>query len=563
MTKVADLINQAQNLLNAGNIQGAYNAYQKAFEAAPNNTDALNGMGVISLQIGKLGLAEKFLSRAAELNKYEPLLQNNLALVKQRQGKDQEAVMAFNRAIELNPHYVQAMNNLGSLYINSGKFTEAALILENALQVKPDYANAHSNLGIALNKLERHEEAIAAFKEALKYSPSNPNTYASMAVTCNDLGEQEQAISYARKAIADGAQGQVLVNCYNAMGVAYRFKREPDEALKCFNRALEVNPNAINPHINSGHLFLDQGNLERGWEEYSWGLRRAEVQHYLQQFPQPLWHNETLSGKSITILAEQGVGDEILFASIFPDVIKETSECTIECDKRLLTLFSRSFPTGKFIERTNPPARELINNPSNFKASASQLAKHYRNDFSKFPDTPSYLSAAAERIEHWKQQLNALNDNIKIGVCWRSSLVTTVRSKGYSSLSDWNDILTIPGITFINLQYDECSKELSQVKDEMGVTIYDMGIDMKNDLDETAALTSALDYVISAPTAVAAMAGALGKKSLIVTVRNWAMLGTDHYPWYPAVQVTPWKPEDSWQDTLAHVAATVRHWKER
>ena len=560
MNTAADLINQAQNLINSGNIQGAYNAYQKALEMSPKNTDALNGMGILSLQIGNTELAEKFLSRAATINKREPVYQNNLALAKQRLGKHKEAVNAYLRAIELNPQYVQALNNLSALYINTERFTEAIPLLKRALRIKPDYANAYSNLGIALNKTDKHNDAVIAFEESLRHDASNANTYSSLAVTFNDLANSEQAIHYANEAITHGAKGAVLVNSLNAIGVAYRYKRCPNEALEFFNRALEVDPNAINIHKNRGHVLLDQGNLERGWAEYNWELKRTNVQQHLGQFPQKMWQLEPLCGKSLTILAEQGVGDEILFANIFHDVLSDTTECIIECDKRLIPLFSRSFPSVTFIERKVPPSQQLVNNHSNFKASASQLATYYRNDFSKFPDKPSYLSAAPDRVEHWKQQLNVLNDNIKIGVCWRSSLVTTIRSKGYSSLSEWGEILKIPGITFINLQYDECRKEIRQVEEEMGVTIYDMGIDMKNDLDETAALTSALDYVISAPTAVASMAGALGKESLVVTVRNWAMLGTDHYPWYPRVQVTPWKVGDSTVDLLAHVAKTVKQW---
>jgi len=161
-----------------------------------------------------------------------------------------------------------------------------------------------------LNKSEKHNDAVAAFKESLRHNPSNANTYSSLAVTYNDLSDSEQAIHYANEAITHGAKGAVLVNSLNAIGVAYRYKRCPNEALEFFNRALEVDPNAINIHKNKGHVLLDQGDLVSGWAECGWELKRTNVQQHLGLFSQKMWQFEPLSGKSLTILAEQGVGDE-------------------------------------------------------------------------------------------------------------------------------------------------------------------------------------------------------------------------------------------------------------
>ncbi len=558
MNTINALLNQARALHNTGDIQGAFTAYQQVIDQSPNNTEALNGLGVLSLQIGKAELAESFLQRAAKKGKREPKYWNNLGLAQRRLGKHKEAIQSHNKAIKLNRQYVEAMNNLAALYIDIGRYDDAIPLLRQALRIKPDYANAYGNLGIAFNKSDQHDKAVQALEKALQHDPGNPNSYVSLATTYKDMGEFEKAKDLADAAIARGAQATHLVNALNVLGLAYTSLNHPQEAMKYYEQALEVDPNCVDVHINKGMLSLKLGDLEDGWEEYLWRLKLGSVQQHQQRFPQPMWHKEPLAGKSITVLAEQGLGDELAFANMFPDIIEEAEKCIIECDPRLISLFSRSFPSAIFIGRTQPPSRELINSNTDFKATASMLAWRYRSRVELFPTNKGYLKAADDRVAHWKEQLQKLGGKT-VGICWRSGLMTTLRSRNYTQLTEWLPLLSDPSFTFINLQYGDSRSDLELIKESSGITIHDMGIDLKNDLDEVAALMCALDSVVTAATAVSAMAGALGVRTLQISDRGaWPSLGTDHLPWYPNTVLPERAPDESWNQVFERVPALLR-----
>jgi hypothetical protein len=164
----------------------------------------------------------------------------------------------------------------------------------------------------------------------------------------------------------------------------------------------------------------------------------------------------------------------------------------------------------------------------------------------------------AARVAGFRRTLEAKGPGPYVGICWRSMMLAAKRAKYYSALSMWEPILKTPGVTFVNLQYGDAADEIAQAKAKFGIDIHAMDVDLKDDIDGAAALSAAVDLVISAPTAAAANAGAVGTEVWFLTAgRTWPQLGTDEYPWYRKTHVYSPEKFGDWQSLIPDVAAEL------
>jgi hypothetical protein len=211
------------------------------------------------------------------------------------------------------------------------------------------------------------------------------------------------------------------------------------------------------------------------------------------------------------------------------------------------------------VAKTIPPhpATQTI---ADYQCPAGSLAQWLRPNLKSFPATNSYLKADPARVTYWKARLDELGPEPKIGFCWRSSLKTGERNLYYTKLNQWGPILTVPDAHFINLQYDECSTELSEAQQLFGTRLHMFSeVDMYNDLDETAALIKALDLVISAPTSVYTIASSLGVNTWMMTYSMpWFMHNTRYCPWYPTLRVFIRQWNQSWEEVIEYTAQQLQ-----
>jgi hypothetical protein len=281
----------------------------------------------------------------------------------------------------------------------------------------------------------------------------------------------------------------------------------------------------------------------------------------VRPFPQPRWEGQPLEGKTILVHGEQGVGDEILFASMLPDLVHGGARLVVECDARLTRLLERSLENTEAVPRTDPPHPRTLEGDIDYYSPAGSLARFLRPDTHSFPLHTGYLKADPRRRSEFHNRLRALGPGWKVGICWRSKMRTPTRSLEYTTIDQWGPILQVPGVRFVNLQYDECRQELEQAQAMFGVPIHAFeDLDLMNDLDGAAALTDALDLVITAATAVAHTAGALGKAAWqyqLVTSSDWLTFGTDTIPWFPSTRRFDRRLDQEWDEIIAQVAAEL------
>ncbi len=238
------------------------------------------------------------------------------------------------------------------------------------------------------------------------------------------------------------------------------------------------------------------GRLPEGWEAYERRFQSGAVPRE-QPSNQPRWDASDPAGKTILVWAEQGLGDQLLFFRMVPDLMRAGAHCVVECDGRLVRLLERSFAGAEVVPYSTPPDPRVQRADIDFQIPVGSLARWFRPSLESFPKTSGYLVADSFKVSRWKQLLEDLGEGLKVGICWRSGMTEGSRSMYYSQLSQWGPVLTTADVRFINLQYGECGEELKEAERMFGTRVQvwkDM--DLKNDQDGLAALMSALDLVI-------------------------------------------------------------------
>jgi hypothetical protein len=317
---------------------------------------------------------------------------------------------------------------------------------------------------------------------------------------------------------------------------------------------LAVDPELPQARLNRALICLARGDFTRGWEDYE-ARRALPGLAEVAEGGAIEWDGSDLAGRSLLIKPEQGLGDEIMFASCIPDVLRMTAKCGIRCHPKLLRLFQRSFPEAEVL-----PADSASGGRSwDRVVSIGSLPRFLRRSLDAFPAHDGYLRADAARIAHWKARLAALPGTRKVGLSWRGGLPSTRRSLRSIPLEEWIDVLRIPGVDFVSLQYTDCAVEIDEAAQRAGVAIH-VWKDALADYDETAALVSAVDLVISVQTSIVHLAGALGAPAwaLIAEVPEWRY-GEDGetLPWYPSVKLLRRRAGEDWRRVLAQVAAKL------
>ncbi len=521
-----------------------------------------------------------------------------------------EAALNAASAADLDPDSGTAYHLLALALDNLGQMSAAADMYQKALRLQPDDPDIYLNVGLAAWKMNMLEQAERAFRLYIEARPHCPKGYTNLGGCLRDMGRFDDAIDLVRDAIYLIPQAELL---WNTLGTicgensdfenAVTFYKEAirinpetdrfwhnlayalthmgplDEAMASYNRALELNTT----HEGSATDRLEMiharglcgasiGALDQAWTDYETRLDPAYGNAVLISVKPPAWRGEDLGGKRVLIVGEQGIGDEIMFAETVPDLIEACGpdgKVMIACDHRLVPIFQRSFPQAFVAPQYNAKkgAKTIRIAPwadgpyaCDVHLAAGTALKYLRTTTEMFGKHGSYLKADPDRTEFWRRKLSSIGSELKVGICWRSGFLNVQRRKHYAAIEDWAKALNVPGVRLINLQYGDCRDELARARALTGGDIVAFeDLDLKDDLNEAAALSAALDLVISAPTATAAMAAALGTETwFVLPGRSWPQLGTDRYPWYPRTKVITAPGFGDWPTILNGMSDAIR-----
>lgn len=555
VSKLDQIFVQAHTFHQSGDLSAAELLYRKLLQKTPGDVEVLFLLGTLHMQRGDFETAQPLLQRVLALRPQHAEALNNLGLGLSYAGRYEEALAMLERALKLKPKYGDAWNNLGSTLEKLERLDEAETAYRRLMALEPQRVDGFYNLGLILKRRERWKEAEACLLCALELVPNRVATLNDLGGLYHEMGRLREGAAVLRRAVALDPSA---FDAHNNLAACLQDLGQLPEALAHYQTACALHPEDPLPPWNIAFVELTLGHLEIGWAAYElrWNTF-GDAKHP----PFLTWRGEELHDRSILVYPEQGLGDEILFASCLPDVLAQTGRAVIICDRRLGALYTRSFPTAVVHAVRSPGAADWACQMAecDYQIAVGSLPRLLRTRIEDFPDRPAYLYADPMRVAEWRNRLATLGTGSKVGICWRSGLRSGTRHRIYTPVEAWEPILTLPGITFVNLQYSYTPEELAEIKALFGIEVVNFhDLDLRDDQDGVAALMSALDVVVSAPTAVAELAAALGVPVLRYSW-TWTSLGTHDMPWHPTMRVFARSDAEApWDQTMATMAAALR-----
>jgi len=484
-------------------------------------------------------------------------------------GRHAEAIAEYEQALAVRPNDTRVLFALGNTARALGLAKAAEEFYGRVLALEPQRLEALINLANLLRNRGQTGAAIALLQPALARSADAPELWLTIGSAHRETGDHATAESHFREAIARRSDyAPALGNLADILAD----RGEVEEALSLYERAIKRDPQNPQLKLNRAILHLLMGNLKDGWRDYAARLKikgkAPQTDHGL-----PRWDGGSLRNKRLLVTAEQGVGDHLMFASLFPDLIErarsEGGSVILECDPRLVPLFARSFPNAtvkpqqlQTVGMTTTAHYNWLrtNGGANLAIEMGSLPRYLRNGMEAFPIPNIFFTPDEAEKASWQSVFSNTGYRPFIGICWRSGKITGTRALQYAPMEEWADFLRqVPG-TIVSVQYDATKDEVEKLKATSGRDILmPEGIDQKNELDRTCALLSLLDAVVSAPTAVSWLAAGAGVATYKVLYdRSWTSFGLDHEPFAPSAHCTRPRFQGDWKGAFETALTAIR-----
>ena len=481
-------------------------------------------------------------------------LHNISGVVYKGLGQLDTSIESYKKALALKPDHANAYYNMGNALKERGKLEEAIEAYNKALVFNPDYADAYNNIGNALQDQSKLEEAISAFKRVLSLKPNCAEAYCNIGNVFAAQGDLEEAIIAYRKSLSINPNSVVA---HSHMAAVFADQGKLEEAIEAYSKALAINPDYGDAHNGLSFALLNAGELKRGLDEYEWRWKSTKYISSKRHFSQPLWDGQkSLKNKKILLWCEQGVGDTINWASCLPLVTSQARHCIVECQEKLVPLLSRSFPNVE----VKPENRSLDTerNDFDYHLPMGSLYRNFASEVSRKTKADAFLFPDPVRVNFWRNRLSSVGKGPYVGISWKSANMSAKRLPNYASTSDLSPVLTLPGVTFINLQYVDFEDDLSKIQNELGVTVHHFDdLDHYNDLLEVAALCAALDIIVSTTSAVPFISAGVGTLTKFASWKQSPWSNNLFNPVGPAVDKFERNTWQSWHNVFHLIAEDI------
>jgi tetratricopeptide (TPR) repeat protein len=433
---------------------------------------------------------------------------------------------------------------LASQYLKEGNTKEALDIASNLLNQDPNDSLPLFIAAWAFIKAERFGMAHALLRRSLELKPKY-ETLNNLAMASIGMQRLDEATQFLLKALKR-AEAEKIDPCsaLNNLALIEVYNCNPQKAIEYAEKSFSLKFDQWELSETYGYAKLMLGDYTKGWLGHEALIGRAKARKYPVPGGIPYWMGEPV--KNLYVRGEQGVGDEISFASCIPDAMKEAS-VVLECDAKLEGLFKRSFPGVTVYGTRKTDDREwMLKHQFDAHCLTGTLLKFFRKKKDDFPGTP-YLKHDPERFDQWKVVLDKLPGK-KIGIAWTGGLSNTFKKRRSMELETMLPLLKTPGITWVSLQYIDPTEEIAAFEEKHGIKIHHWKrVAESQDYDDQAALVMALDSVVSVTTAIVHLCGALGKEChvLVPSKPRWFYgLSGNSLPWYKSVKL--YRQTDKW-----------------
>lgn len=495
-----------------------------------------------------------------------------------QRGERAQARALLERALAEQPAHAELLSLLGAITLIEGDPRQASGLLQQALASDPDHAVAHCNLGLALSRLEQHADALTHYERACALSPHYVEAHSNRGVTLNTLQRFEDAVAAYDRAIelkADHAEA----HCNR--GVALNNLNRYDEAIASYDRALKLKPDYAAAHWNRCLVRLITGDFGRAWTDYSWRWKKREITYASRKdrpfwygtarrrgktdlpqgvpcaFDPPFWDGSPTRG-SLLVWPEQGVGEQIMYASMLDEAVERVGSTTLILDPKLHALYRRSFPKCRIVtfEEAMAGSGFDVQMPLGdlggfFRSGEADFLRHRR----------AFLKADRARTASLRNELAPGNQRV-CGLSW-SSRNAEYGAQKTLALELLHPLFSLPDMQFVDLQYGNTEKARTKALRETGTHILRVAsVDNWSDIDGLAALISACDIIVTISTTTAHLAGALGKDVLLMLPHSqgrfwyWQADREDAL-WYPSMRIFRQRAHGDWADVVERVRAAL------
>jgi tetratricopeptide (TPR) repeat protein len=591
--------------LRLGNLQAAEPHLMAAIRLAPNNPYATCNLGIVKAAMGDVNGARDCFSNALRLKPdyalarsqldnivqaamastaheqplppalasvtaspeeleaklvlepYNQELGVGLYMAHKKLGDPQSGLEALDAAYGISAPSFASLMARGFAHLDIGRFDSAEKFLKKALERQPDDLDAMQLLTTSLVKQHKNDEAEKIYRVILERTPESLPNWVNLASALTNLCRYEAALVICERYID---QAPVLAGSY---GSALSYLGRLDEAQEQFNKIIKNQPNDPNIRMMRGAISLLHENFDMGWEDYSFRTLANHTQMRVLPFPE--WKGEDLNAKSIIILAEQGLGDQVMFASCLPDLLAlRPARVLVEVVDRIAETLIRSFPECEFIATKQDRAIDWVKACPNadYFVHMGDLPMHFRRHTSSFPEHQAYLRSHPDKVIRWHEAITAATQaehgKMRIGVSWRGGTAITRAAARTLNVQDLSPLLASIDASWVCLQYGEVGDDLA-ILDALGHRLL-YWPESISDLDEFSALIGSLDLVISVCNTTVHYAGAMGKPVWVMSpmVPEWRYgLKRKHMLWYPSSTMFRQAQHGDWVSVIQNIAASL------
>jgi tetratricopeptide (TPR) repeat protein len=544
----------------------AIEALTRLLKIEPGNVKALNEIGVLLADQGHLDPALKAFETAIELDPTFEKAYRNLYTTLYTGARYEEASYIAKRGIEhiSSDYRWRYRADLILFLCRSRVFDEARQVAEelineleqtNSAQSREFLCNALTNYGVVLLELDASDAAEVQFRKAIAAAPNLLDPYINIAKINAYRENYQESITWFDQALLIDPED---ANLHNHLAVFLRDAGRPELALPHHLAAITRSPGDVEMRYYLAVTQFVLGQLESAYQNWDlrWTCREGGEK---SQLPVPEWSGIPATGRALLVYREQGIGDEIIFASCLPDILSRFERIVCVCHSKLKPLFARSFPQIEFRSGgealTQADIEEL-----DWQIAIGSLPAIVRPTLAAFPHNPQFLLPCPKKVALFRERLAPVRKALTIGIGWRSGNLAVQRKMQYPYLEFWQPLFEIPGVTWVNLQYGDVVEELRVAETQFAINISNFDdVDLFNDLDSSAALMKACDLVIGTGTSTTMISAAVGVPTLRLSAGgDMFQLGTDYYPWLPSLTPIPRRFGESWTRSIQQTAAIVQ-----
>lgn len=484
----------------------------------------------------------------------EPVLE--LHRLYQRAGDPQSGIDVLEAFLARHSDTVPVIAALGLAKLDMRELRTAESLLLKAVSAHPDSLELLLGLGQTLAGQERFADAAQWLDRALEVAPSDLKARAMRAANLVNECRYEEGLVACRQLQEEGMH-------IPALGIVLAYLGRFDEALTTLDEHVKHHPNDPNVRFHRGSVRLLRLDFEGGWEDYAY--RGFSTSENFRVLPFQLWKGEPLAGKKIVVLAEQGLGDQVMFASCLPDLQRlGPAETVVEVIRRIAPTLQRSLPDCRVIATSQSRRLEWVKDcpDMDYYVPLGDLPRYFRRSLADFPDHTGYLMPDPTRVEHWRRQLEKAGPGPYIGISWKGGTEGTRTSLRSITPLSFRSLAESRPATWVCLQYGTVVEAVEQAaEDGFPMSYWPESI---SDLDEFAALVAALDLVITVCNTTVHYAGGLGRPVWVLapSVPEWRYGASNvTLPWYPSSRVYRQGELGDWSSVFEAVRQDLSGWR--